>query len=230
MTRPSLPHPPAPVGFRRDGRPIYPILGAAPADDSNKPDGDDAPSAGSSTFSQDDLSRLMAREKTQGGRAAVKKLLGDLGFENSEALSEFVAQKRDADRAALSDVERQEQEAEEKLKAAQAREAQAIARERAAVRRAVLAGLGASGEDLADAVFLIDRALAEQADADEETVTTAAEQLRERRPELFGPYRAASPPAPGGSPAGGPPPRTGTPAKPGAAGLEMARRRGFITG
>ncbi|WP_172387328.1 hypothetical protein [Streptomyces sp. MNP-20] len=229
MTRPSLPSPSTPVGFRRDGRPIYPILGAAPDEDSNKPSGDDTPSAGIGTFTQDDLSRLLAREKTQGGRAAVKKLLDGLGFENSEALSQFVTQKRDADRAALSEIERREQEAEEKLKAAQAREAQAIVRERAAARRAVLAGLGASGEDLDDAALLIDRVLAEQADVDEETTVAAAEQLKERRPELFGSVRETAPPAPGGSPAGGPPSRTGTPAKPGAAGLEMARRRGFIT-
>ncbi|MFJ2774777.1 hypothetical protein [Streptomyces sp. NPDC087300] len=229
MKRASLPRPFAPVGFRRDGRPIYPILGAAPDDDSNEPSGDDNPSAGNGTFTQDDLSRLLTREKTQGGRAAVKKLLGDLGFENSDALSEFVTQKRDADRAALSDIERREQEAEEKLKVAQARETQAIDRERAAIRRAVLARLGASGEDLDDAALLIDRALAEQADADEETTAAAAEQLKERRPELFGQTSTATPPAPGGSPAGGPPSRGGVPPKPGAAGLEMARRRGFVT-
>ncbi|TLQ46056.1 hypothetical protein [Streptomyces marianii] len=225
MTRRSLPNPLAPVGRRRDGRPIYPILGASPEDDSNKPDGD-----GGGTVAQEDLSRLLAREKTQGGRAAVKKLLGDLGFDNSEALTEFVTSKRDADQAALTEIERREQAAEEKLKAAEAREAQAATRERASIRRAALAGLGATGDDLSDAILLIDRALDDQPDADEEVVAAAAEQLKERRPELFGQTSAAIPPAPGGSPAGGPPSRGGVPPKPGAAGLEMARRRGFVTG
>lgn len=225
MTRPSLPNPLAPVGYRRDGRPIYPILGASPEHDLNKPNED--PAAGGVT--QDDLSRLLAREKTQGGRAAVKKLLDGLGFADTEKLTEFVTATRDAERAALSEVERREQAAQDKLHAAEAREAQAVARERAAIRRAVLAGLGAAGEDLDDAVLLIDRALDGQDDADEETVTAAAEQLAERRPELFGTGRVTVPPAPGGSPAGGPPPRGATPPKPGAAGLDMARRRGYIS-
>ncbi|MBX7551559.1 hypothetical protein K1Y78_26840 [Streptomyces sp. tea 10] len=227
MTRPSLPNPLEPVGHRRDGRPIYPILGASSEDDSNKPGDEGGPQSGGVT--QDDLSRLLAREKTQGGRAAVKKLLGDLGFDTSEALTEFITTKRDADQAAMTEVERREQAVGEKLRAAEAREAQAAAKERAAIRRAALAGLGAAGDDLADAVLLIDRALDGQLDADEAAVAAAAEQLKERRPELFGQAREATPPAPGGSPAGGPPSRGGVPPKPGAAGLEMARRRGFIT-
>ena len=226
MTRPSLPNPLEPVGHRRDRRPIYPILGASPEDDSNKPEGDGGAAGG--TVTQEDLSRLLAREKTQGGRAAVKKLLGELGFDTSEALTEFITTKRDADQAAMTEVERRERAAEEKLKAAEAREAQALTRERVAIRRAALAGLGAAGDDLADAVLLIDRALLDQPDADEDAVTAAAEQLKERRPELFGQARETVPPAPGGSPAGGPPSRGGVPPKPGAAGLEMARRRGFI--
>ncbi|MDX3130811.1 hypothetical protein PV367_13650 [Streptomyces europaeiscabiei] len=227
MTRPSLPNPLEPFGHRRDGRPIYPILGASPDDDSNKTgDEGDAPSGG---VTQEDLSRLLAREKTQGGRAAVKKLLGDLGFDNSEALTEFVTTKRDADQAALTEVERREQAAEEKLRSAEAREAQALARERAAIRRAALGGLGAAGDDLDDAVLLIDRALHDQPDADEQAVIAAAEQLKERRPELFGQARETVPPAPGGSPAGGPPKRGGIPPRRGAAGLEMARRRGLIS-
>ncbi|MEU7516806.1 hypothetical protein AB0B13_33035 [Streptomyces sp. NPDC042898] len=121
MTRPSLPNPLTPVGYRRDGRPIYPILGASPEHDPNKPNDD--PAAGGVT--QDDLSRLLAREKTQGGRAAVKKLLDGLGFADTEKLTEFVTATRDAERAALSEVERREQAAEDKLHAAEAREAQA---------------------------------------------------------------------------------------------------------
>ncbi|WP_432000184.1 hypothetical protein [Streptomyces sioyaensis] len=75
-----------------------------------------------------DLSRLLAREKPQRDRAAVKKLLGHLGFDNSEALTEFVTAKREADQAALTEVERHEQVAEGKLRAAEAREAEAVAR------------------------------------------------------------------------------------------------------
>ncbi|WP_326647516.1 hypothetical protein [Streptomyces sp. NBC_01750] len=55
----------------------------------------------------------------------MKKLLGDLGFDSSEALTEFITTKREADQASLSEVERREQAAEDKLRAAEAREAQA---------------------------------------------------------------------------------------------------------
>lgn len=227
MTRPSLPNPLEPVEHRRDGRPVSPLPGASSDGDANKPgDEGDAPSGG---VTQEDLSRLLAREKTQGGRSAVKKLLSDLGFDNSDALTEFITTKRDADQAALTEVERREQAAEEKLRTAEAREAQALARERAAIRRAALGGLGAAGDDLDDAVLLIARALHDQPDADEQAVVAAAEQLKERRPELFGQTRETKPPAPGGSPAGGPPTRGGIPSRRGAAGLEMARRRGLIS-
>lgn len=138
------------------------------------------------TVSQDDLNRLLAREKNQGGRSAVKKLLGDLGFDTPEALGAFITTKREADQAALSEVERREQAAAQLERQASQRLADAEARERAAVRRAVLAGLGASGEDLADAVVLVERALADQPEADEAAVTAVAERLKERRPSLFG--------------------------------------------
>ncbi|WP_328317351.1 hypothetical protein [Streptomyces sp. NBC_00388] len=94
---PPLPNPFEPVGYRHDGRLISPILGAAPEDDSNNSGDEGSPASGSVKL--EGLSRLLAREKTQGGRAAVKKLLGDLGFDNSEALSEFITTKRDADQA-----------------------------------------------------------------------------------------------------------------------------------
>lgn len=222
MTRPL----PSPLGYRRDGRPIYPIIGASPNDPSvDLGDPADPPTP---TVSQDDLNRLLAREKAQGGRAAVKKLLGDLGFDTPEALGIFITTKRDADQAALSEVERREQAAAEGEGKASQRLAEAEVRGRSAVRRAVLAGLGASGEDLVDAVVLVDRVLADQPEADEAAVTAVAEQLKERRRSLFG--QQTPPPAPGGSPASGPPSRGGVPPRPGAAGLEMARRRGFVAG
>lgn len=53
--------------------------------------------------------------------------------------------------------------------------------------------------------------------------------LAQRHPELFvQALPVTSPPAPSGSPAGGLPPRGQTPTA-GSAGLDMARRRGYIT-
>jgi hypothetical protein len=220
MTRPSLPAPLTPVAYRQDGRPIYPILGASAEDPSNQP-----PDDGPKTFTQDQVSALLAREKQQGGRTAVKELLEQTGFADATALAAFIQDKRDADKAALSELERREKAAADKEEEASRAVASAVARERAALRRAALVALGATGDDLMDAEQL----LTAPDDADDQVLVEAAKALAVRRPELFGAPRESAPPAPGGSPAGGPPPRGTALAKPGAAGLEMARRRGYVT-
>ncbi|MFD6347229.1 hypothetical protein ACFWF9_21225 [Streptomyces roseolus] len=226
MARP-LPDPMTPLGRRRDGRPIFPILGAAPNDPSAQPGGNPAP-GGTGTgveVDQDTLARLLAREKDQGGRTAVKKLLEQLGFDKADELTAFVTAQREAQQAQLTEIERREQAAADATRAAEAREQAAAARERAAVRRGALVALGASGDDLTDA----ERLLAVGDDADEQTVTDAAAALAQRRPELFGQLKQGTPPpAPGGAPAGGPPPRGSGQPKAGSSGLEMARRRGHI--
>ncbi|MGW1157752.1 hypothetical protein ACWD48_05900 [Streptomyces sp. NPDC002519] len=226
-----LPHPRIPVGYRRDGRPIFPILGADPTDPSNQQippaPGADPAVLPAQVPDQEALNRLLAREKQQGERAAIRRLVEQLGFTKTDDLTTFVQQQRDAQAAQLSEVERREQAAVDATAAAAAREAQAVARERAAVRRAVLVGLGATGDDLKDAELL----LVVDDDADEDAVTEAAQVLKARRPELFAQPAAVVPPAaPGGSPAGGPPPRGANVPKPGAHGADMARQRGFLTG
>jgi hypothetical protein len=232
MARP-LPNPHTPIGHRCDGRPIFPILGADPTDPSNQqlppaPSTDPAaPPAAGQPYDQDALNRLLAREKQQGERAAVRRLVEQLGFTKADDLTAFVQQQRDAQTAALTDLERREQAAADATAAAQQREAQAVARERAAARRAVLVGLGATGDDLRDAELL----LVVVDDADEATIIEAAQALKARRPELFGASTVPVPPAaPGGSPAGGPPPRGANMPKPGRHGADMARQRGFVTG
>ncbi|MEU6318140.1 hypothetical protein [Streptomyces sp. NPDC047009] len=222
-----LPHPRTPVGYRRDGRPIFPILGADPTDPSNQqlPPNTDPAVPPAQPMDQEALNRLLAREKQQGERAAIRRLVEQLGFTKTDDLTSFVQQQRDAQAAQMSEVERREQAAADATAAAAAREAQALARERAAVRRAALVALGATGEDLKDA----ERLLAVDDDADEDTVAEAAETLKARRPELFAVTAAAVPPAaPGGSPAGGPPPRGANMPKPGQHGADMARQRGFV--
>lgn len=222
-----LPDPHTPTGHRRDGRPI---LGVDPTAPSNNQLGDPAqppavtPPASGTVVDQDTLSKLLAREKEQGGRAAIRKLLEQLGFGKAEDLTAFVKAQQDAEAAQLTEVQRREKAAADATAAAAAREAAAAARERAAVRRAALVALGATGADLADA----ERLLAVDDDADDQALTDAAAALKARRPELFGTAPKA-PAAPGGSPAGGPPPRGGNTPKRGAAGAEMARRRGYAT-
>ncbi|MFE4958719.1 hypothetical protein ACFRCW_32970 [Streptomyces sp. NPDC056653] len=225
MARP-LPDPHTPIGHRRDGRPIFPILGADPTDPSNDQVADPAQPAAQTgqAMDQETLTRLLAREKQQGERAAVRKLVEQLGFAKTDDLAAFVKAQQDAQDAQLTEVQRREKDAEDASAAAAAREAAAVARERAAVRRSALVALGATGVDLADA----ERLLAVDDDADEQAVTDAATALKTRRPELFGSTHTP-PAAPGGSPAGGPPQRDSNVPKRGAAGAEMARRRGFTT-
>lgn len=214
----SLPAPSAVLGYRRDGRPIHPVLGASPDDGSNS---DEA----TVSLSQKHLSTLMAREKDQGGRAAVRGLVDKLGFANASALEEFIASARKAEQERLSEAERREQALAEREQAAVARERAALAREREASRRAVLAGAGASGRDLDDAVAL----LRIPDDADDSQLAEAVEGLKDRRPELFIQPARSLPAAPGGAPASVPPPRPASvEQRPGAAGLEMARRRGLL--
>ncbi|MEU4094471.1 hypothetical protein [Streptomyces sp. NPDC026673] len=226
-----LPAPRTPVGYRRDGRPISPILGADPTDPSNQllpPGPNTDPAAPPAQLpDQETLNRLLAREKQQGERAAVRKLVEQLGFTKTDDLTAFVQAQRDAQAAQLSEVERREQAAAAATTAAEQREARAILRERAAVRRAALVALGATGDDLKDAELL----LVVEEDADEDAVAEAAAALQQRRPELFTAATTdpAPPAAPGGSPAGGPPPRGANVPKPGHQGEEMARRRGYVT-
>ncbi|HEX5566613.1 MAG TPA: hypothetical protein VFY14_06735 [Streptomyces sp.] len=178
------------------------------------PAGDPAPAApkpspppGVLTMTQDELTALAAREKAQGKRSALKEFAEEHGFTTVDDAKAFIAAARKAQDDALSEQEKREKALAEREAAAEAREKAAIARERAANRRAVLVGLGATGDDLEDAVALLRVA----DDADDTAVREAAEALKERRPELFGtartPERPTPPPAPGGAPAGGPPAR-----------------------
>jgi hypothetical protein len=93
MTRRSLPSPLEPLGHRDDGRPIYPILGASGEDPSNQP------AAEPKTFTQDQVNALLAREKQQGSRSAVKELLEQTGFADAAALAAFIQDKRDVEAA-----------------------------------------------------------------------------------------------------------------------------------
>lgn len=166
-------------------------------------------------FTQDDLDRIAAKEKAQGQRAGARQALEDLaaelGFTNPDDVKTFVAAARKAEEAKKTEEQKRQEELDRREQELAAREAAAVARERAANRRAVLAGLGATGDDLEDAAALLRVA----DDADDQAVREAAEALKGRRPELFGAKPAPQtqlPPAPGGAPAGAPPARN-TPSK-----------------
>ncbi|MEU9849250.1 hypothetical protein [Streptomyces sp. NPDC047985] len=161
------------------------------------------------TFTQAEVEALAAKEKAQGQRAgartALEEFAAEHGFSNVDDAKAFITAARQAQQDALSEDEKRRQQLEQRERDLAAREAAATARERDANRRAVLVGLGATGEDLEDATAL----LRVDENADEQTMREAAQALKERRPELFGskpaPPASLLPPAPGGAPAGGPP-------------------------
>ncbi|MFF9511567.1 hypothetical protein ACF1BU_33760 [Streptomyces sp. NPDC014724] len=127
-----LPHPHAVLGYRKDGRPIHPILGASEGDPAQPP----TPPV--RTFTQDEVSQLLAREKQQGARAGIGDVLAQLGFDKIDDLTAFVKAQKDAEAAQLSEVERREKAAAERAAEAEQRIAAAAARERAAERRTTL--------------------------------------------------------------------------------------------
>lgn len=185
-------------------------------------------------FTQDDLDRIAAKEKAQGQRAGARQALEDLaqelGFTNPDDVKAFVGAARKAQQDALSEEEKRRQELERREQELAAKEAAATARERVAIRKAAVMGLGATGADLADALALLDRDLADTPDADEDTVTAAAEALKARRPALFGTAPAPQttlPPAPGGAPAGAGPRPTATKDDVNARARKRAEQMGF---
>ncbi|MFI7096852.1 hypothetical protein [Streptomyces lydicus] len=177
---------------------------------------------------RDWLDQKFAAEKDSGRRNGNQRLASDLGFDDVNSLRKYVTDAREAEKAQLSATERREQELAERERVLVEREAQAAAAVHAANRRSVLVSLGATGDDLDDATALLRVAN----DATDDEVRTAAEALKDRRPELFGikPTAATTslPPAPGGAPAGGPPSRPAATSKPGDRGREMARIRGHL--
>ncbi|MBD0742985.1 hypothetical protein [Streptomyces sp. CBMA152] len=179
---------------------------------------------------QYELSKLFAREKDQGRRAGGRDLLGQLGVDSAKSLTDFMQgqcdeeqPRKDAERALLSDTERCEQSVTEREQYLVRREAAVLARD--VTRPGVPCRLGATGAELEDAAVLLGCLV--DTTADDAAVTAAADELKNRRPELFG-RQALTPRCPG-APTGGPPPHAGgTPARPGSRGLDIARRCGHL--
>ncbi|MFF6844648.1 hypothetical protein ACFY8X_38660 [Streptomyces tanashiensis] len=183
------------------------------------------------TMSQDDLNALAAKEKDQGKRAGARQALEDFatehGFTNVDDAKAFIAAARQAQQDALTEEQKRQADLDRREAEVAAREQAASKAQRDADRRSALAGLGATGDDLADALALLQNSLTDDSDA--KALEDAAAALKTRRPELFGtPHTPATPlpPAPGGAPAGTPPPRQAPNGKPGDRGRAIAQARG----
>lgn len=166
--------------------------------------GDDPEPPAPNTKPEPDLAGLQSAldaAKTEGERAALGNALKALGFDKLEDAQAWVKNKREADKAKLTEVERREQAAEERERQAQARETAAAAKALRADISAALIEAGAPRTGVADLVDLVKV----DAGADEAAIKAAVEAKKTQFPALFTEAAAAPPPAPGGLPGGKPP-------------------------
>lgn len=188
-----------------------------PADPPGTPDPADA----GRTFTQADLDRIAAREKTQGRKAAEQAFAEQLGVSVTEAADIIKAhqQRAEADKTEMQRAAEARQAAEQD--AATARQEAAQVRHAAAVERALLtAGVALPDDGADEALAGVARLVAADPGADAATITAAVSTLKIRFPGLF--TRPASTGAPNGDP--GPGPRGGQPGKDRfTAGIERAR-------
>jgi len=162
--------------------------------DARMDDDKDKPPAGPpKTFTQDDVTRVAAREKSEGERAGRKALLEQLGLpadtkpEDLKARLDAITAAEDAQKTEATKAK----DAAELAKRESDREKQTAAAERhqAAVERHLLrAGVGGGESDDAKLAKAIDRAskLVEvEAGADSEKIAAAVADLKKDMPELF---------------------------------------------
>jgi multidrug efflux pump subunit AcrA (membrane-fusion protein) len=194
------------------------------------------------TFTQDELTAIVQREKAQAQAAQARAIAEQLGCTVEEAKAKL--EKAAADEAAaMSAAERAKREADEAAaKAAkELAEARALRRDTAVERALVRAGYAIpeddkDGEALAYGVRLLSGLAA---DAGQEAIVAEVETLKKRLPGLFtatggaggGDVGGASGGVFGGAPSsdGRPPHRPSTPEQPwGSAGVDEAVRRGIV--
>lgn len=139
------------------------------------------------------------------------KLLKDAQEARQQALTEEQRRAEELQRQQQSLESEQTRLNQERAQVEEAR--RALAREQALIRLGALDVVDDQGQvtapNLQDALAMLERDLRDTPDADAAALTTAAEALKKRRPELFGAATAPQtlPPAPSGGPAGGNAPR-----------------------
>lgn len=135
------------------------------------------------TFTQEQVIAMAAREKDQGRRAGASEVLSGLGFDSADALKAFVDAAKKAEAAQKTAEQKAADELAAKEKALAEREAKITEKARTLTFKSALVELGASKDGLPDALTLLSGSVA--ADADEAAVTAAAEALKERWPSMF---------------------------------------------
>lgn len=186
---------------------ILPVIsggdGSGDPPEGDPPEGD-PPNGDDKKFSQADLNRLLAREKSDGKRTGQAELLQALGVTNLDEAKEIIAQRKADEDKLLSDTQKAQKEAErEKAEAATAKAEAANERMQARKERALIrAGIDDGQIELVARLIDVDN------DADQDTVNAAVEELKTKMPQLFeepDPSKVPDPSKPPGSNPGRPP-------------------------
>ncbi|WP_329131520.1 hypothetical protein OG552_10415 [Streptomyces sp. NBC_01476] len=222
--------PPAPTPANMPGTPANPAPPAAGGEPGGNP-----PMV---QITQDRLSKMMAAEKDDGRRSALRSIATAAGLDpdtvdlDPAKMGSLLKQAQEAERQRMTEVERREADAAAAAEKAGRELAAAQAMTRAASLQMTLMGLGAAPGVLGDVTAILRNDLANVDNPTDDQIREAAEKLKARRPGDFGAQAPAAPgtppPAPAGTPAGGPPSRQTPSGKPGDRGREMALRRGHL--
>lgn len=141
------------------------------------------------TFTQKDINRIGAREKSEGNRAGLRRALEAAGAESLEELAEMRARLDKADTDKLDETEklRRELEADRKAVAAERLAAKADRFNAKVERLLVTAGVDPS------AVAKVSTMVTADVDSSDEDIATAIADLQELLPQLFGPGDTGTP-------------------------------------
>lgn len=190
-----------------DGRTLPVIRGGAPDDGetgsgtgagTGQPAPGTPPAGQPRTFQQAEVDGIAAREKSQGERAGQRRLLQTLGFdpEKPEDAKKTLDDWRAAQDASKDQATRdREAAATDRAAAAEDRRQASFERHSLAVAQALVAA-GLPGDDVADIGLLVKA----EVGADAATVKQAVDDLKKKRPALFGPAAPGGQQMPGGDP------------------------------
>lgn len=158
-------------------------------------------------FSQAELNRIMAREKGEGKRAALREITEKLGIESLEEAQEILTKAREAEDKKKSETDRERERATREREEAEREKAEAR-RERltARIERALFKH-GVPEDELEDVSALVKV----EDDADADAVQEAVEALKKRLPRLFAAPAEEEKPVKPKHGDTGPPPRTPSP-------------------
>lgn len=132
-------------------------------------------------FTQDDMTRVGAREKDQGRKAGVREVLDTLGFSSLEEAKQFAADLKTAGDAQLSEAQRLQRQAEEtQRKAEQARSEAAEETHNLRVERALAKAKALEGKE-----EKLSRLVECEVGSSVEDIASAVEDLKKDFPELF---------------------------------------------